>query len=62
MSILELLQAKTFSKRGFSYTGKLLYSLLETLTHTYTLDTRFVNPDEWASEGMHLLLSLLLWR
>ena len=52
MDVLELLHKKTLSKRGFSFTGKLLYSLMETLTQTYTLENRFVNPAEWASDGM----------
>ncbi|THV06091.1 hypothetical protein K435DRAFT_44420 [Dendrothele bispora CBS 962.96] len=50
LSLLKLLHAKTFSKRGFSWTGKLLSSMLLTLTHTYPLENRFVNPDEWDSE------------
>lgn len=48
-SVIDVLHRKTFSKRGFSYTGKLLYSLLDTLTQIYTLEDRFVNPDEWDS-------------
>lgn len=51
LDALQLLHEKTLSKRGFSFTGKLLYSLMETLTHTYTLENRFVNPEEWDSEG-----------
>lgn len=26
--------------------------MLFTLTHTYPLENKFVNPDEWNSEGM----------
>jgi proteasome activator subunit 4 len=44
---------KTFSKRGFSWSGKLLSSTLLTLTHTYPLENKFVNPEEWASDGEH---------
>ncbi|ESK98482.1 membrane protein [Moniliophthora roreri MCA 2997] len=50
LSLLKLLHAKTYSKRGFSWTGKLLSSMLLTLTHTYPLENKFVNPDEWNSE------------
>ncbi|KAE9410746.1 ARM repeat-containing protein [Gymnopus androsaceus JB14] len=50
LSLLRLLHAKTFSKRGFSWTGKFLSSMLLTLTHTYPYENKFVNPDEWESE------------
>lgn len=50
-NILSVLHRKTFAKRGFSYTGKLLYSLLDTMTQYYTLEDRFVNPQEWESSG-----------
>lgn len=50
LPLLKDLHQKTLSKRGFSWTGKLLCSILLTLTHTYPLENRFVNPDEWASE------------
>ncbi|KAM6497955.1 hypothetical protein JOM56_005903 [Amanita muscaria] len=49
MSLLHLLHEKTLSKRGFSWSGKVLSSMLLTLTHTYPLENRFVNPDEWDS-------------
>ncbi|KAL4243081.1 BLM10 family protein [Abortiporus biennis] len=48
--LLKLLHEKTLSKRGFSSAGKLLSSTLLTLTHTYPLENKFVNPDEWAGE------------
>ncbi|KAF7437108.1 hypothetical protein PC9H_003942 [Pleurotus ostreatus] len=50
MTLLRLLRDKTFSKRGYSWSGKLLCSMLLTLSHTYPLENRFVNPDEWTSE------------
>ncbi|KZP32253.1 hypothetical protein FIBSPDRAFT_907345 [Athelia psychrophila] len=50
ISLFKLLMNKTYSKRGFSWAGKLLSSLLLTLSHTYPLDNKFVNPDEWDSE------------
>ncbi|KAJ7597613.1 hypothetical protein C8J56DRAFT_1001469 [Mycena floridula] len=50
LSILDVLHTKTLTKRGFSWTGKLLASMLLTLTHTYPLENKFVNPDEWNSE------------
>jgi proteasome activator subunit 4 len=51
LSLFRLLRDKTFSKRGFSWSGKLLSSTLLTLTHTYPLENKFVNPEEWASES-----------
>jgi len=56
LSLLKFLHAKTFTKRGFSWTGKLLSSMLLTLTHTYPLENRFVNPDEWNSKGANNFL------
>ena len=53
MFLFRLLRDKTFSKRGFSWSGKLLSSTLLTLTHTYPLENKFVNPEEWASDGEH---------
>ncbi|KAF9535513.1 hypothetical protein CPB83DRAFT_841889 [Crepidotus variabilis] len=50
MELLHLLHDKALSKRGFSWTGKLLSSLLLTITHTYPLENKFVNPEEWESE------------
>ncbi|KAF5384678.1 hypothetical protein D9757_006201 [Collybiopsis confluens] len=50
LSLLKLLHAKTFSKRGFSWTGKFLSSMLLTLTHTYPYENKFVNPEDWESE------------
>ncbi|XP_006454756.1 hypothetical protein AGABI2DRAFT_215246, partial [Agaricus bisporus var. bisporus H97] len=49
--LLRFLRDKTFSKRGYSWTGKLLSSLLLTVTHTYPLENKFVNPAEWNSQG-----------
>ncbi len=51
MELLHLLHEKALSKRGYSWTGKLLSSLLLTLTHTYPVENKFVNPEEWASQG-----------
>ncbi|KAI0076264.1 hypothetical protein K474DRAFT_1757648 [Panus rudis PR-1116 ss-1] len=50
ISLFKLLHKKTFAKRGYSSSGKLLSSTLLTLTHTYPLENKFVNPDEWQSE------------
>ncbi|CAA7258799.1 unnamed protein product [Cyclocybe aegerita] len=50
MSLIHLLHEKALSKRGYSWTGKLLSSLLLTLSHTYPLENKFINPDEWSSE------------
>ncbi|KAL5535214.1 BLM3_1 [Sanghuangporus sanghuang] len=50
LDLLCLLRDKALSKRGYSWSGKLLSSIMLTLTHTYPLENRFVNPDEWNSE------------
>ena len=54
IALIKLLHDKSLSKRGYSWTGKLLSSLLLTLTHTYPLEEKFVNPTEWDSEGTYL--------
>ena len=53
VELIQLLHDKALSKRGYSWTGKLLSSLLLTLTHTYPLENKFVDPDQWKSEGNH---------
>jgi proteasome activator subunit 4 len=55
-----MLHDKTLSKRGFSWTGKLLSSLLFTLSHTYPLENKFVNAEEWNSDGTIFLSVPLL--
>ncbi|KAI0828367.1 hypothetical protein BC628DRAFT_1417934 [Trametes gibbosa] len=50
IALFKLLNEKTFSKRGYASSGKLLSSTLLTLSHTYPLENKFVNPDEWSSE------------
>lgn len=50
LDLFKYLQRKTLSKRGFSSTGKLLSSTLLTLTHTYPVENKFANLDEWESE------------
>jgi len=55
MLLIHVLHQKALSKRGYSWTGKLVSSLLLTLTHTYPLENKFVNPQEWSSEGFPLL-------
>ncbi|KAF5377624.1 hypothetical protein D9615_005155 [Tricholomella constricta] len=49
MSLFRLLHNKTLSKRGYSWSGELLSSTLLTLTHTYPLENKFANPEEWES-------------
>ncbi|RDB28522.1 Proteasome activator complex subunit 4 [Hypsizygus marmoreus] len=53
LALFRLLHDRTFSKRGFSWSGKLLCSTLLTLTHTYPLENKFVNPEEWNSNEFH---------
>lgn len=50
LSLLTLLRDKTFSKRGYNWSGKLLSSALITLTHTYPIENKFVNPEQWNDE------------
>ncbi|TBU39582.1 hypothetical protein BD309DRAFT_1022044 [Dichomitus squalens] len=50
ISLFKILHEKTFSKRGYSSSGKLISSTLLTLSHTYPLENKFVNPDEWHSQ------------
>ncbi|PVF98837.1 hypothetical protein CPB86DRAFT_757643 [Serendipita vermifera] len=49
--LLRLLLDKTYSKRGYQWASRLLYSILLACTNTYPLDDRFVNADEWHSPG-----------
>jgi proteasome activator subunit 4 len=51
MKLLSLLANKTFSERGYSGTGRLIQRVLSTLVGVYPLNARFVNTDEWNSEG-----------
>ena len=57
MELLQFLRHKTLSKRGYSWSGKVLSSLLLTLTHTYPLENKFVNPEEWNSDGQYAVWS-----
>ncbi|KZW02065.1 hypothetical protein EXIGLDRAFT_736784 [Exidia glandulosa HHB12029] len=50
LPLLKYLHQKTLSKRGFTYTGQLVRSILLTLSHSYPLENRFVNPEEWQSQ------------
>jgi proteasome activator subunit 4 len=54
--ILSLLVEHTKSERGYSATGKLLSSVLHTVSAVYPTMNRFVNDDEWNSEGNFLYL------
>ena len=60
LSLLQLLHNKTFSKRGFSWNGILSASLLLTLTHTYPLENKFVNSEEWDNDSWFSLYPLAL--
>ena len=55
MELLSLLADKAFSERGYSGTGRLIQRVLSTLVGVYPLNARFVNTDEWNSEGTCLL-------
>lgn len=50
--IMLLLVDKMYSKRGYQWASRLLYSIILACTNTYPLDDRFVNADEWNSPGM----------
>ncbi|CCA68831.1 hypothetical protein PIIN_02692 [Serendipita indica DSM 11827] len=45
--ILNLLVEKAYSKRGYQWASRLLYSILLSCTNTYPLEERFVNVEEW---------------
>ena len=51
LELLHVLVDKTKSERGYSSAGRLLTRLLHTLSGVYPLNSRFVNTDEWDSEG-----------
>ena len=55
--LLQILRRKTYAQRGFTWSGRFLSSLLLTLTHTYPLEDRFMNPEEWVSEVTFLMIS-----
>ncbi|KAI0034951.1 hypothetical protein K488DRAFT_76958 [Vararia minispora EC-137] len=48
--LLQLLRYKTFAQSGFSWSGRFLSRLLLTLTSSYPLEDRFMNPKDWESE------------
>ncbi|KAF7306649.1 Membrane protein [Mycena indigotica] len=49
IDLLCLLHEHCRSNRGFTWSAKLLSGSLLTLTHTYPLENKFVNQDEWDS-------------
>lgn len=49
---MALLVEKTKSERGYTGTGRLINRILHTAATIYTLNSRYVNPDEWDSPGM----------
>jgi proteasome activator subunit 4 len=60
--LLRLLLDKTYSKRGYQWASRLLYSILLACTNTYPLDDRFVNVDEWHSPGKYLFVLEVRYR
>jgi len=50
--IITLLVDKTYSKRGYQWASRTLYSILIACTNIYPLEDRFVNADEWDSPGI----------
>ncbi len=53
LDLVETLVEKTKSERGFSSAGRLITRVLHTLSGVYPLNCRFVNLDEWNSEGKY---------
>lgn len=51
LDLVETLVEKTRSERGYSSAGRLLTRVLHTLSGVYPLNCRFVNLDEWDSDG-----------
>jgi len=52
MDLLAVMIRDCKHERGMTYTSRFLASILFGLTGIYTDDTRFVNEEEWISEGM----------
>lgn len=48
---MALLVEKTKSERGYTGTGRLINRILHSAATIYTLNARYVNPDEWDSPG-----------
>ena len=48
---MALLVEKTKSERGYTGTGRLINRILHTAATIYTMNSRYVNPDEWDSPG-----------
>ena len=51
IELIEILVDNTKSERGYSGTGQLITRLLHTISTVYPLNSRFVNTEEWGSEG-----------
>ncbi|KAL7285729.1 hypothetical protein ACG7TL_000834 [Trametes sanguinea] len=49
LGLMALLVEKTKSERGYTGTGRLINRVLHTAATIYTLNSRYVNPDEWDS-------------
>ena len=48
---MHLVKDKALSYLGFAWHENVVYILLWNLSNIYTLDERFVSPEEWTSEG-----------
>ncbi|EJF66455.1 ARM repeat-containing protein [Dichomitus squalens LYAD-421 SS1] len=49
LGLMTLLVEKTKSERGYTGTGRLINRILHTAATIYTVNSRYVNPDEWDS-------------
>ncbi|KAH9853059.1 ARM repeat-containing protein [Lenzites betulinus] len=49
LGLMALLVEKTKSERGYTGTGRLINRILHSAATIYTLNARYVNPDEWDS-------------
>ena len=54
LGLMTLLVEKTKSERGYTGTGRLINRILHTAATIYTLNSRYVNPDEWDSPGKEI--------
>lgn len=51
LGLVSLLVEKTKSERGYTGTGRLINRILHSAATIYSVNSRFVNPDEWDSPG-----------
>ncbi|TFK89763.1 ARM repeat-containing protein [Polyporus arcularius HHB13444] len=53
LGLVALLVEKTKSERGYTGTGRLINRILHTAATIYTVNARYMNPDEWDSPELN---------